>query len=347
MNARQKKTFNNILVTGGSGFIGSHFVLYILKNYPEAQVINFDKLTYAANPIFLEPLSNNHQYKFIQGDILDTELVLNTLEKNKIDTIVHFAAESHVDNSINNPDVFIETNIKGTYQLLNAAKTYWPTKNNDPKKHYRFHHISTDEVFGSLTHNEKPSTETSTYYPNSPYSASKASSDHIVRAFHKTYQLPITISHCSNNYGPNQHPEKFIPKIIYSCLMKEPIPIYGTGANIREWLYVSDHCQMICDILHYGKISHSYNIGSPYNFSNLELCQLITKYFNHESTGFDYNSLITFVDDRAGHDIRYSLNMNKYIKEINRPVITNFKKALLETINFYKASYRHSKQKLI
>ncbi len=308
-----------LLVTGGAGFIGSNFVKYMLKKYKNINIINLDKLTYAGNKNNLIELKKDKRHKLVKGDILNKRLV-NKLVK-KVDLIVHFAAESHVDNSINNREVFIKTNVYGTLNLLNTAL----------KHNKRFHHISTDEVFGSLRlKTKKKFNEESPYKPNSIYSASKASSDHLVRAFNKTYGLPTTISNCSNNYGPYQHPEKLIPLIITNLLRGKGIPIYGNGMNIRDWLHVDDHCRAIDLIINKGRIGETYCIGANNEKTNLKIAKLIIK-----EMGLS-NELIHFVKDRPGHDLRYAINSNKIKKELKWKPKKDFKRGIKETINWYK-----------
>ncbi len=299
--------FKNILVTGGAGFIGANFILHLLKKYQTIKVVNLDKLTYAANLSNLDPVKNDSRYCFVQGDICDTKLVLALLTKHRIDTLIHFAAESHVDRSIADASQFIQTNINGTHSLLEACKAYTKTS-----PFYRFHHISTDEVYGSLSADDPAFTENSPYQPNSPYAASKASSDHLVRAYFKTHGLPTTISNCSNNYGRFQHKEKLIPKVINACIHQLEIPIYGNGKNIRDWLHVDDHCHAIDLILQQPQTGETFNIGGDNEMQNIDLvtmiCELCDKQLSHDKS---CKELITFVKDRAGHDWRYSVDASK------------------------------------
>ncbi len=308
----------NILVTGGAGFIGSNFIKHLLSNYSDIQIINLDKLTYAANLNNLKTCSDKVNYSFFCGDILDGALVSNLLAQYKIETIVHFAAETHVDNSIDSPDAFISTNIMGTHSLLKSALDYWRTQFNLDEAHCRFHHISTDEVFGALGQNDAPFNANSPYQPNSPYSASKAASDHLVRAYHKTYQLPMTISNCSNNYGLHQHSEKLIPKIVQACMNWLPIPIYGDGSNIRDWLHVNDHCRAIDSILRRGEVGECFLIGGDNELNNLSLaemiCDLMDSLFPREKS---HRTLISFVQDRPGHDWRYAIDASKIHTQLN------------------------------
>lgn len=310
----------NILVTGGAGFIGSNFILYWLKKYPQDKIINLDKLTYAGNLENLKSVEKNPNYQFVQGDICDLKLV-NSLTRN-IDIIVHFAAESHVDRSILDPAPFIKTNVEGTYVLLEAA-----LKNG--KK--RFHHISTDEVFGALPLNTKEKfNEKTPYNPRSPYSASKAASDHLVRSYHITYGLPITISNCSNNYGPYHFPEKLIPLTITNIIEGKKIPIYGDGLYVRDWLYVEDHCRAIDLIIHKGKIGETYLIGGlTDNISNLEIVKKILKFMGKDE------SYIEFVKDRPGHDRRYAIDWSKINKELGWKPEVDIDTGLKLTIDWY------------
>ena len=323
----------NILITGGKGFIGTNFINYILLKYKNQKIINLDKLTYAANINIIK----NKKYKFVKGDISNKKLVYEILLKYNIDTIVNFAAETHVDNSIKTPRLFINSNISGVFNLIEAANQYYKTNYKKLKNNFRFHQISTDEVYGSLKLKEKPFTEKSSYKPNSPYSASKAGADHIIRSYYKTYNLPITISTCSNNYGPFQNSEKLIPKIIYNCINRKEIPIYGNGLNIRDWIYVDDHCDAIYKILKYGKIGETYNVGSNNELKNIEIVKLICKIINSK---YDFRNdnllnLITFVKDRPGHDFRYSINSNKIRKKLNWRPKVKFTFGLKKTINWY------------
>lgn len=316
-----------MLVTGSAGFIGSNFVHQELQRYPEVEIISLDKLTYAGDLKNLANLPNSDRHTFIQGDIGDEKLVRDIFIQHAIDTVVHFAAESHVDQSIAHPRKFIETNILGTFTLLQCAKDY---------RCQRFHHISTDEVYGSLQKNDAPFTEKNPYRPNSPYAASKASSDHFVRAFAHTYGLPITLSNCSNNYGPHQHPEKFIPTVIRACLEDKSIPIYGDGSNIRDWIYVTDHCAAVSAIIREGKLNHTYNVGGQCEVSNLQLaemiCQLMDERFPNRAPHCQH---IQFVTDRLGHDWRYAIDNKKIEKELSwRPMIS-LKNGLQETISYY------------
>ncbi|MGJ3500559.1 dTDP-glucose 4,6-dehydratase 2 [Piscirickettsia salmonis] len=325
-----------LLVTGGAGFIGCNFVRYMLKTYNHVNTINVDKLTYAGSLNNLKNLPDESRHIFVQGDICDRLFIDQLLREHNIDTIVHFAAESHVDNSIKNPKLFIETNINGTFTLLEAARQFWLEEKQWLKSHCRFHHVSTDEVYGTLYKGEPAFTEASAYAPNSPYSASKAGSDHLVRAYFHTYGLPVTISNCSNNYGPYQHREKLIPTVIHLCLAEKKIPIYGNGSNIRDWLYVEDHCSAIDKILHNGRLGEVYNIGANNEVDNLtlvkQICQILDKK-QPRKNGNSYQELITFVTDRAGHDWRYAIDNRKIKNELNWQPVYSLQGALDLLIN--------------
>lgn len=338
----------NLLVSGGAGFIGTNFVYYWLNKYPNDSVIVLDALTYAGNRQNLSKAEKNPKFKFIHGNILDQNLIETLLIKHHINTIVHFAAESHVDRSITNPDEFINTNIVGTHSLLKAAKNIWLEKK--PIKH-RFHHISTDEVYGTLNPDDPPFSETTPYAPNSPYAASKAASDHLVRAYHKTYGLETTISNCSNNYGPYQFPEKLIPLVILNILKGKPLPIYGDGHQIRDWLYVDDHNLGIDLILHSGTTGETYNIGGNEEMANIKIvtliCKLIDEIFKKQkevtqifpnspaSKGNKSENLITHVVDRAAHDRRYAINALKISSNMSYSPKESFETGILKTIEWY------------
>ena len=337
----------NLLVTGGAGFIGTNFVYYWLNKYPEDHIIVLDALTYAGNKENLSRAQKNSGFEFIHGNILDKSLVESLFVKNKIDTIVHFAAESHADRSIHGPDEFINTNIVGTHTLLKAAKKIWLDKNH---QNHRFHHISTDEVYGSLKSYDPPFTETTPYAPNSPYAASKAASDHLVRAYHKTYGLQVTISNCSNNYGPYQFPEKLIPLFITNIIHGKPLPVYGDGKQIRDWLYVDDHNLGVDLILEKGKAGETYNIGGNNEWSNIDIvklvCDLIHKKFSHDKTlverfpncpsaqGSHPKTLITHVKDRSGHDRRYAINAKKISSELGYTPLESFDIGIQKTLDW-------------
>lgn len=326
----------NILITGAAGFIGCNFVQFLFQHHEDINVISFDKLTYAGSEANLASVQTNPRHTFVRGDIGDQEKVAATLRQFEIDTVVHFAAESHVDNSIDNPAIFLQTNILGTQMLLEAVKQFWLEEKQWDSSQCRFHHISTDEVYGSLNSTQSPFTEEKRYEPNSPYAASKAGSDHIVRAYHHTYGLPVTTSNCSNNYGPYQHAEKFIPVVIRSCMNQTPIPVYGDGSNIRDWLYVEDHCEAIDRILQEGKIGEVYNIGGNCELNNLALvekiCALMDKYKPNHAP---HVNLIEFVEDRKGHDWRYAIDSTKIEKELNWKPSQDFEAMLNKTVEFY------------
>ena len=330
-------TPKKMLVTGAAGFIGSNFVIEMLSTYPALEIVSFDKLTYAGNLDNLKEIASNPKHHFVQGDILDRLLVDKTLRAHDIDTIVHFAAESHVDNSIKDPGAFVQTNVVGTYTLLEAARKFWLHEKKWDATQCRFHHISTDEVYGTLGKNDPAFTETTPYTPNSPYSASKAGSDHLVRAYFHTYGMPVTMSNCSNNYGPRQHPEKFIPTVIRSCLDEQLIPIYGNGSNIRDWLYVGDHCDAVAVILREGKIGETYNIGGHNELDNLtlakQLCALLDE-VKPRAQG-KYADLISFVQDRPGHDWRYAIDNTKVRKDLSWQPKTSVAAAFKNTINWF------------
>lgn len=335
-------TPRNLLVTGGAGFIGANFIRHVLANYPNIKIINLDKLTYAGSLENLKDLPNAKHHHFVQGDICDKNLVAHLLLHHHIDTIVHFAAESHVDRSIDAPADFITTNILGTFTLLEAARHYWQEYFKMDATHCRFHHISTDEVYGSLQPSDAAFTETTRYDPSSPYSASKAGSDHLVQAYHRTYGLPVTLSNCSNNYGPYQHAEKFIPTVIRSCLNWQPIPIYGSGKNIRDWLYVEDHCRAIMAVLERGKIGESYNIGGNNEWENLTLatyiCEQLDKMHPQKES---HKTLLKFVADRPGHDFRYAINSEKIMQELGWKPEETLESGIKKTISSIK-TYRYS-----
>ena len=332
-----KKT---ILITGGAGFIGSNFVPYFLASFPEYKVINLDKLTYAGSLNNLKECKDNPNYTFIQGDICDGIFVSKLFEECDIKGVFHFAAESHVDNSITGPLPFIKTNIEGTFNLLEAARKHWMLAPGQVKQGYekcRFHHISTDEVYGTLGATGF-FTEKTPYAPNSPYSASKASSDFLVRAYYHTYGLNVTTSNCSNNYGPKQHAEKLIPTIIRKALAGQNIPIYGDGKNVRDWLYVLDHCKGITLVWQKGKTGETYNIGGRNERNNLEIvdriCTLLDE-LKPTSDGQSYKRLITFVKDRAGHDKRYAIDATKIETELGWKAEENFDTGIVKTVKWY------------
>ena len=328
---------NNILVTGGSGFIGSNFIQYLINHSDYKKIINLDKLTYAGNSDNLINIENDPRYKFVKGDICNRDFINKIFHDYKPITIVHFAAESHVDRSIDGPKDFIDTNIIGTYNLLQESLNIYSKLNKESKAFFKFHHISTDEVFGSLGESGY-FTEDTAYDPSSPYSASKASSDHLVRAWHRTFGLPITISNCSNNYGPYQFPEKLIPLMIINCLSNKELPVYGKGDHVRDWLYVEDHCKAIDLILKDGAIGETYNIGGNNEIKNIKIVKSICSILDTlEPTKSlkQYSDLITFVSDRPGHDFRYSIDTTKIKNELNWGPEESFDTGLLKTIKWY------------
>ena len=359
--------FNNnsktILVTGCAGFIGSNFVPYFLEKYPNYNLVNLDLLTYAGDLENLKECENNPNYKFIKGDICNRELVEFIFSEYDIQGVIHFAAESHVDNSIKNPGVFVQTNVNGTFTLIDVAYKYWMNKPFSYKTEYqecRFHHISTDEVYGTLSLDPNDLfTENTPYAPNSPYSASKASSDMIIRAYNETYGLNTVITNCSNNYGPKQHDEKLIPTIIRNALLGNPIPIYGDGKNIRDWLYVLDHCKGIDVVYHTGITGQTYNIGGRNERTNLQIvdriCQILDEKVPLSEMGLQshqkaedkssvpniksYKELITFVEDRAGHDRRYAIDASKLETELGWKADENFDTGIVKTIEWYLKKY--------
>jgi dTDP-glucose 4,6-dehydratase len=344
----------NILVTGGAGFIGANYVLYWLENNPQDKVVVLDALTYAGNRASLESVEDNPNFVFVQGNICDTPLVETLLKEHHIDTLVHFAAESHVDRSITGPDAFIETNILGTYSLLKATKKIWidnPKEKGQSPLTHRFHHVSTDEVYGTLSATDPAFTEETAYAPNSPYSASKAASDHLVRAYHHTYGLEVTTSNCSNNYGPYHFPEKLIPLIITNILFDKPLPVYGDGQQIRDWLYVEDHARGIELVLNKGRLGENYNIGGNNEWANIDIvkvvCGLMNKQFaqNPElaarypkaKAALENRSedLITYVTDRAGHDRRYAIDATKTNNELGYVPAESFETGIRKTVEWY------------
>ncbi len=329
-----------ILVTGGAGFIGSNFIPYFATKYPQYHIINLDKLTYAGNLDNLRECDDMPNYTFIRGDICDRELVEKLFRENDIRGVIHFAAESHVDNSIKNPGAFIKTNIEGTFTLIDVAFRHWmdgPGRVKPGYENSRFHHISTDEVYGALGANGM-FTETTPYAPNSPYSASKASSDFIVRAYHHTFGMNVTTSNCSNNYGPKQHNEKLIPHIIDMALTGQPLPIYGRGENIRDWLYVLDHARAIDLIFHHGRAGETYNIGGRNERNNITIVKTICKILDEHrprTDGHSYTDQITFVADRAGHDFRYAIDATKLETELGWHANETFDTGIIKTVEWY------------
>ena len=330
----------NILVTGGAGFIGSNFVPYYLETRPDDHIINIDALTYAGNLENLKEVDGHSRYTFIKGDICDRKLVEKLFERYEIQAVIHFAAESHVDNSITHPDAFMQTNIIGTFNLIDVAKKYWmvgPGVYKEAYKNSRFHHVSTDEVYGTLG-KEGLFHETTPYAPNSPYSASKASSDFIVRSYHHTYGMNVVTTNCSNNYGPKQHDEKLIPTIIRKALGGEAIPIYGDGSNIRDWLYVLDHCKGIALAYEKGVSGETYNIGGRNDRNNVYIAQTVCEILDKKyprPNNTSYKDLISFVKDRAGHDFRYAIDASKIENELGWEADENFETGIEKTIDWY------------
>lgn len=323
----------NILITGGAGFIGSHVVRRLVTTYPEYTIVNLDALTYAGNLENLQDIENAPNYNFVKGDIGDEGLVHDVFTNYDITHVVHLAAESHVDRSIHDPLIFLKTNILGTANLLQVAKKHW--QGNYESK--RFYHVSTDEVYGALPLDDSMFTEETPYDPRSPYSASKASSDHLVKAFYHTYGMPVVISNCSNNYGPNHFPEKLIPLMIHNIMNKKPLPVYGKGENVRDWLYVEDHARAIDLILHNGKTGETYNIGGHNEWKNIDivyfLCDLMDKKLNRNPG--ESRQLVTFVKDRAGHDLRYAIDASKIEKELGWLPAETFETGIEKTVDWY------------
>jgi len=327
-----------ILVTGGAGFIGANFVLNWLSSSGEEGIVNLDKLTYAGNLENLQQLTNDPRHIFVRGDISDKELITKLLTTYRPRAIVNFAAESHVDRSIHGPAEFIQTNIVGTFNLLESAREYWGSLDGLEKEKFRFHHVSTDEVYGSLSSSDPAFTETNPYEPNSPYSASKAASDHLVRAWFHTYGFPVVTTNCSNNYGPYHFPEKLIPLVILSALNSKPLPIYGDGKQIRDWLYVGDHCSAICEVLNKGRLGETYNIGGWNEKTNLDVVKKICSILDElrpRNDGKPYAEQITFIKDRPGHDRRYAIDASKIEKELGWRPAETFDTGIRKTVQWY------------
>ena len=325
------------LVTGGAGFIGSNFVL-AERGREEIKIINLDLLTYAGNLMNLESLEDDPDHIFVQGDIGDRGLVRDLLDKYRPCAVINFAAESHVDRSIDGPEDFIQTNMVGTFHLLEEVRRYWGGLSSQEKESFRFLHISTDEVYGSLDPTESPFHEETSYRPNSPYSASKAASDHLVRAYHHTYWMPMLTTNCSNNYGPRQFPEKLIPLVVLNALNGKPLPVYGDGLNVRDWLYVDDHCEALRFVLEQGREGEIYNIGGCFEKTNLEVVKAICSFLDEirpDSPYVPHSSLIIFVKDRPGHDRRYAMNISKIEKELGWQPKETFDTGLKKTIHWY------------
>ena len=331
----------SVLVTGGAGFIGANFVEYLLRSDPAVRITTLDALTYAGSIDNLSNVMGDARHDFLHGDITDAPLVRSLINDRSIDTIVHFAAESHVDRSITGPAAFINTNVVGTFTLLEAARLAW--LGNGKRGDVRFHHVSTDEVFGSLAESDPAFSEKTPYAPNSPYSASKAGSDHLARAYHHTYGLPVTVTNCSNNYGPYQHAEKFIPTVIRSALADKPIPIYGAGLNIRDWLYVADHCKAIDTVVRRGRNGETYLIGGRSERRNIDIANEICAILDEQSprsTG-SYAELLTSVTDRLGHDFRYAIDSSFTESELGWHPEETFDSGIRRTVNWYLANPAH------
>jgi dTDP-glucose 4,6-dehydratase len=322
-----------VLITGGAGFIGSHVVRLFVNKYPDYSIINLDNLTYAGNLNNLTDIESAPNYSFVKGDIVDAAFIQNLFQTESITDVIHLAAESHVDRSITNPLDFVMTNVVGTVNLLNAAKTAWASN----LENHRFYHVSTDEVYGSLHNPEDFFLETTPYDPQSPYSASKASSDHFVRAYQNTYKLQTVISNCSNNYGPNQFPEKLLPLMINNILTGKPLPVYGKGENVRDWLFVVDHARAIDVVFHQGKTGETYNIGGFNEWKNIDIVHLLCRLMDQKlgKPEGDSAKLITFVKDRAGHDLRYAIDATKIMKELGWEPSLQFEEGLSKTIDWY------------
>jgi dTDP-glucose 4,6-dehydratase len=324
-----------VLITGGAGFIGSALVRYLIEE-TTCDVINFDKLTYAGNLNSLISVAPSSRYQFVEGDICDRSLLDATLHAHQPDAIMHLAAESHVDRSIDSAQDFIQTNVMGTFQLLDAAYNYWNGLNANDKARFRFLHVSTDEVYGDLTNPEELFTETTNYKPSSPYSASKAGSDHLVRAWHRTYGFPILLTNCSNNYGPYQFPEKLIPHMILNALAGKPLPVYGNGQQIRDWLYVDDHVRALWTVLNDGKVGETYNIGGHNEIANIDVVRHICKLLSEmTSSSYHPDELIEFVQDRPGHDTRYAIDASKIERDLGWRPLENFESGLKKTVQWY------------
>ena len=326
-----------ILVTGGAGFIGSNFVRFWIDHHPEDRITNLDQLTYAGNVENLKAVESSPHYKFVRGDICDSELVRRLFHAEEVDTVVHFAAESHVDRSILAPDDFIRTNVHGTYTLLEAARVYWLAENSPPGRAARFLHVSTDEVYGSLGPEDPAFNEAAPYRLSSPYSASKAVADHLMRAYHHTYGLPAIITNCSNNYGPYQFPEKLVPLTIRQAIKGESIPVYGVGANIRDWIYVEDHCSGLEAVLERGKVGETYNIGGGNQWRNIDLVETICDLLDEKlgAGTSSRRSLIRFVQDRPGHDLRYAMDISKITRELGWRPRETLATGIAKTVSWY------------
>ena len=331
---------HRMIVTGGAGFIGSAVIRHVITKYPEVSILNLDKLTYAGCLESLRSVDDSDRYQFVKADICDSATIRKVINKFQPDCIMHLAAESHVDRSISSPDAFIDTNIRGTYRLLEAARQYWESLDGEGRDSFRFHHVSTDEVFGDLQANAPAFSENNPYQPSSPYSASKAGSDHLVRAWHRTYGLPVVVSNCSNNYGPYQFPEKLIPVVISNALSGKPIPVYGDGQQIRDWLYVEDHAEALLSVAFKALVGETYNIGGNSEVTNIDLvkmlCAIIDELAPAKPNGVTrYDQLITFVDDRPGHDTRYAIDPSKINKELRWEPSEDLSSGLRKTAEWY------------
>lgn len=331
----------NLVITGGAGFIGSNLIIYLIEKYPDYKILNIDKLTYASNPSYLNKVKDHNNYTFRKVDITDRAALRDIFRRFQPDGIIHLAAESHVDNSISGPEPFVLSNVVGTFNLLEECRQSW-MNNERSFEEFRFHHVSTDEVYGTLG-KDGYFTEETPYAPNSPYSATKASSDFLVRAYHHTYGMNTVTTNCSNNFGQHQHDEKLIPTVIRTALAGKPIPVYGKGENIRDWLYVKDHCRALDLVFHQGRSGETYNIGGHNEWMNIELVQKIADQLNNivgEGPDGDYKNLITFVTDRPGHDLRYAIDPNKIENELGWKKEHDFDTNLEETVRWYVQKYR-------
>lgn len=327
-----------VLVTGGAGFIGSNFIHWLLRQEPEVRIVNLDALTYAGSLENLNGLPDESRHTFIQGSICDRQLIDRVFADHNIDTVIHFAAESHVDRSILNPGVFVDTNVVGTFNLLETARRFWLVEKSHPIENVRFHHVSTDEVFGTLAPHEPPFDENTAYAPRSPYAASKASSDHFVRAYHTTYGLPVSISNCSNNYGPRQFPEKLIPLMVLNAVNGKPLPVYGDGMQIRDWLYVDDHCEAIWKVATRGRVGETYCVGGDNQPPNIQIVKTICSILDElqpNSPFTPHEQLITYVQDRPGHDRRYDIKIDKIHQELGWQPRHDLTQGLLDTVKWY------------
>lgn len=331
----------NLVITGGAGFIGSNLIIYLIEKYPDYKILNIDKLTYASNPAYLNRVKDHNNYTFRKIDLIDRPALRDVFTRFQPDAVIHLAAESHVDNSIASPEPFVLSNVVGTFNLLEECRQNW--MNSDKSfEEFRFHHVSTDEVYGSLS-KDGFFTEKTPYAPNSPYSATKAGSDFLVRAYHHTYGINAVTTNCSNNFGPHQHDEKLIPTVIRTALAGKPIPVYGKGENVRDWLYVKDHCRAIDLVFHEGKAGETYNIGGHNEWKNVELVRKIVDHLNEivgEGPDGDYKNLITFVTDRPGHDLRYAIDPRKIESELGWKSQHDFDTNLGETVRWYVQKYR-------